>query len=69
MIFSEVRLTKLFLQRNLIPVFLLFKFYVDDIIFGSSDPLLYENFANLMKGEFEMSLTGDLSFFVGLQTK
>ncbi|KAH0650271.1 hypothetical protein KY284_030183 [Solanum tuberosum] len=28
-----------------------------------------QNFANLMKGEFEMSLMGELSFFLGLQIK
>ncbi|XP_027767740.1 uncharacterized protein LOC114074016 [Solanum pennellii] len=35
----------------------------------SSEPSLYENFASLMKGEFEMSLMGELSFFLDLQIK
>lgn len=43
--------------------------YVDDIIFGSPNILLCENFANLMKGEFEMSLMDELTFFLGLQIK
>ena len=42
----------------------LVQIYVDDIIFGSSNPSLYESFANLMKGEFEMSLMGELTFFL-----
>ena len=42
---------------------------VDDIIFGSCDPSLCENYASFMKGEFEMSLMGELSFFLGLQIK
>ena len=41
----------------------------EEIIFGSSNPSLCENFANLMKGEFEMSLMGELTFFLGLQIK
>ncbi|KAH0755142.1 hypothetical protein KY290_025412 [Solanum tuberosum] len=36
---------------------------------ASSNPSLCENFANLMKGEFEMSLMGELTFFLGLQIK
>lgn len=43
--------------------------YIDDIIFGSPNISLCENFINLMKGEFEMSLMGKLTFFFGLQIK
>ena len=41
------------------------QFYVDEIIFG--DACHY--FAELMKSEFEMSMMGELSFFLGLQIK
>ena len=45
---------------------LLSKIFVDDIIFGGQDALC-ENFANQMKQEFEMSMSGEIKFFVGLQ--
>jgi hypothetical protein len=45
---------------------LLIKVYVD-IIFGSNDDRLTHKFAKDMQNEFEMSLLGELSFFLGLQ--
>ena len=41
--------------------------YVDDIIFGSNLQILSLNFASEMKKEFEMSMLGELIFFLGLQ--
>jgi hypothetical protein len=46
---------------------LLIKVYVDDIIFGSTDDRLSHKFAKDMQNEFEMSLLGELSLFMGLQ--
>ncbi|XP_020236278.1 uncharacterized protein LOC109815872, partial [Cajanus cajan] len=43
--------------------------YVDDIVFGSSNPSLCEEFVKTMQGEFEMSMKGELTFFLGLQIK
>ena len=43
--------------------------YVDDIIFGSTDPSLSKDFENLMKSKFEMSMMGKLNFFLGLNIK
>ena len=43
--------------------------YVDDIIFGSRNPTLCDEFADLMQNEFEMSLMGQLNYFLGLQIK
>ena len=42
------------------------KFFVDDIIFGGQDTLC-KAFANEMKQEFEMSMFGEIKFFMGLQ--
>jgi len=42
---------------------------VDDIIFGSTDIMLCKQFEDLMKSEFEMSMMGELRFFLGLQIK
>ena len=41
--------------------------YVDDIIFGSDDNTLSQQFAPDMQKEFEMSLLGELTYFLGLQ--
>jgi hypothetical protein len=46
---------------------LLIEVYVDDIIFGSNDDRLSQKFAKDMQNEFEISLLGELSFFLGLQ--
>ena len=43
--------------------------YVDDIIFGATQDSLCEEFVVAMKGEFEMSMMGEFSFFLGLQVK
>ena len=43
--------------------------YVDDILFGATNPDLCDKFANLMKSEFEMSMMGELGFFLGLKIK
>ncbi|GKA00817.1 retrovirus-related pol polyprotein from transposon TNT 1-94 [Tanacetum coccineum] len=41
--------------------------YVDDIIFGSTNPRYTQLFANLMKSCFKMSMIGEMMFFLGLQ--
>ncbi|CAA0808130.1 cysteine-rich RLK (RECEPTOR-like protein kinase) 8, partial [Striga hermonthica] len=43
--------------------------YVDNIIFGSTSKKLVNHFVKLMSSEFEMSLVGELSYFLGLQVK
>ncbi|GJU06156.1 putative ribonuclease H-like domain-containing protein [Tanacetum coccineum] len=48
---------------------LLVQVYVDDIIFGSTNKAWCAEFEVLMKGEFEMSVMGEMSFFLGLQVK
>nr|GEY76361.1 hypothetical protein [Tanacetum cinerariifolium] len=47
--------------------FILVQVYVDDIIFGSSNPQLCREFKALMHENFEMSAMGELNFFLGLQ--
>ena len=41
--------------------------YVDNIIFGSNDDRLSKNFATKMQSEFEMSLFGELTYFLRLK--
>ena len=40
--------------------------YVDDIIFGSNEESMSWKFSSDMQQEFEMSLLGELTFFLGL---
>nr|GEV05216.1 retrovirus-related Pol polyprotein from transposon TNT 1-94 [Tanacetum cinerariifolium] len=41
--------------------------YVDDIIFGSTHLMYTHLFSDLMKSRFEMSMMGEMTFFLGLQ--
>ncbi|GKD46902.1 retrovirus-related pol polyprotein from transposon TNT 1-94, partial [Tanacetum coccineum] len=43
--------------------------YVVDIIFGSTCQELCDDFAKIMHDEFEISMMGELNFFLGLQIK
>jgi hypothetical protein len=43
---------------------LLVQIYVDDIIFGGSSHALVSRFSDLMSREFEMSMKGELNFFL-----
>nr|GFA89803.1 retrovirus-related Pol polyprotein from transposon TNT 1-94 [Tanacetum cinerariifolium] len=45
---------------------LLVKIYVDDIIFGFTNPKFSKRFEKLMHSRFEMSLIGEMKFFFGL---
>ena len=40
---------------------------MDDIIFGSNDDRLRKDFGTKMQSEFEMSMLGELTYFLGLQ--
>ncbi|KAI3758325.1 hypothetical protein L6452_05885 [Arctium lappa] len=60
--------TTLFIKRYKNEM-LLVQIYVDDIIFGSTNQKYCDKFSELMKSEFEMSLMGELTFFLGLQVK
>ena len=40
--------------------------YVDDIISGSSDDRLSKDFATKMQSGFEMTMIGELTYFLGL---
>nr|GEX15212.1 retrovirus-related Pol polyprotein from transposon TNT 1-94 [Tanacetum cinerariifolium] len=46
---------------------LLVQIYVDNIIFGSTKPKYTKRFEKLMHSRFEMSLMGEIKFFLGLQ--
>jgi hypothetical protein len=43
--------------------------YVDDIIFGSTNQKSYEEFIRVMMQKSEMSMMGELTYFLGFQVK
>ncbi|KAL2347276.1 hypothetical protein Fmac_001276 [Flemingia macrophylla] len=47
--------------------FIIVQIYVDDIIFGATNEQLCREFSSMMQEEFEMSMMGELKFFLGLQ--
>jgi hypothetical protein len=49
--------------------FLLVQIYVDDIIFGGSSHTLVSKFQEMMESEFQMSMMGELTFFICIQVK
>jgi hypothetical protein len=49
--------------------FLLVQIYVDDIIFGGSSHVLMSSFQEMIEKEFQMSMMGELTFFLGIQVK
>ncbi|GKC21064.1 retrovirus-related pol polyprotein from transposon TNT 1-94, partial [Tanacetum coccineum] len=55
----------LFMIRYAVDI-LLVQIYVDDIIFRSTNPKFFKRFKKLMHSRFEMSLMGEMKFFLGL---
>ena len=58
----------LFAKRVNVELFVC-QIYVDDIIFGLTNPHFSEKFGRLMSEKFEMSMMSELKFFLGLQIK
>jgi len=48
---------------------LIVQVYVNDIIFGATHNDLCNEFSKMMRSEFEMSMMGELNFFLGLKIK
>jgi hypothetical protein len=49
--------------------FLLVQIYMDDIIFSESSHTLVSRFQEMMESEFQISMMGKLTFFLGIQVK
>jgi hypothetical protein len=49
--------------------FLLVQIYMDDITFGGSSHSLVSSFQEMMEKEFQMSMMGELTFFLCIQVK
>ena len=67
--FSRGKIDTTLFIKHLHNDMLIVQIYVDDIIFGSTCMSMCEDFAKTMHQEFEMSLMGELTFFLGLQIK
>ncbi|GJR49894.1 putative ribonuclease H-like domain-containing protein [Tanacetum coccineum] len=65
---EEDTLTDFFLKNTKRDIIFV-QVYVDDIIFGFTKKAWCDDFEALMKGEFEMSAMGELTFFLGLQVQ
>ena len=48
-------------------MFLVAQIYVDDIVFGSTSSDCALDFSKDMKSEFEMSMVGELTYFLGFK--
>jgi len=59
----DITLFRRTLEKDIIDV----QIYVDDIIFGFTNASLCKEFSKLMHNEFEMSMMGELKFFLGIQ--
>ena len=60
--------TTLFIRKDK-NSFVVAQIYVDDIVFGATNDSLAHSFVDEMKAMFEMSMVGELTYFLGLQVK
>ena len=67
--YERGKIDKTLFIKNACNEIILVQVYVDDIIFGSTNKILCEQFVKAMQGEFEMSMIGELNHFLGLQIK
>ena len=67
--FKRGRIDKTLFLKSRGTDLLVVQIYVDDILFGATNENLCKDFASLMSSEFEMSMMGELNFFLGLQIK
>ena len=67
--FKRCTIDKTLFHRNYSDSSILVQIYVNDIIFGSTDENLCKKFAKLMQSKYEMSMMGELVYFLGLQVK
>ncbi|KAK2427482.1 putative mitochondrial protein [Trifolium repens] len=65
--FEKGQVDNTLFRKTLKKDILIIQIYVDDIIFGSTNATLCKNFSKLMQDEFEMSIMGELKFFLGIQ--
>lgn len=62
-------MTPLYLKNSCKNDPLIVQFYVDEIILGSTNEKMCEDFSNLTQSEFEISMMGEIRYFLGIQIK
>jgi len=67
--YARGKIDKTLFIKKFKSVIILVQIYVDDIIFGATNDSLCEEFMAAMQGKFEMSIMGELSFFLRLHVK
>ena len=67
--FTRGTVDKTLFFRNVNDSSILVQIYVDVIIFGSTNEKLCKKFAKMMQSKYEMSMMGELTYFLGLQVK
>lgn len=65
--FKKGQVDTTLLRKTLNKEVLIDRIYVNDIIFGSTNASLCKEFFKTMQVEFEMSVIGELKFFLGIQ--
>ena len=61
--FSRGKVDKTLFTKNQLESILIVQIYIDDIIFGATDGNMCKQFTEMMVGEFEMSMMGEMNFF------
>ena len=67
--FTRGTIDKTLFHRNFYGSSIFVQIYVDGIVFGSTDENCCSKFAKLMQSKYEMSMMGELTYFLGLQVK
>ncbi|XP_057428381.1 uncharacterized mitochondrial protein AtMg00810-like [Lotus japonicus] len=67
--YNKGGIDKTLFVKNVKGKLMIAQIYVDDIVFVGMSDHMVEHFVNQMKSEFEMSTTGELNYFLGLQVK
>nr|GEW73854.1 hypothetical protein [Tanacetum cinerariifolium] len=65
--FSKGIIDSMLFTRHFDDDILVVHVYIDDIIFGLKNPRYATLFSDLLKSRFEMSMMGEMTFFLGLQ--
>jgi hypothetical protein len=67
--FRIVKADSTLFTRRLDNDIFIWQIYVDDIIFGSTNQSFCDEFSKIMIDRFEISMMGELNFFLGFQIK
>nr|KYP61748.1 Retrovirus-related Pol polyprotein from transposon TNT 1-94 [Cajanus cajan] len=65
--FTRGKIDRILFRKVIKDDFIIVQIYVYDIIFCATNENLCQEFSMLMQDEFEMSMMGELKFFLGLQ--